>query len=175
MDRTTQIVDAALDLLESGGPDALSMRAIAEAVGMRAPSLYKHFPDKRRLEAALVERGFRAQALAFQAASDSPTPLVAIARTYRAWALAHPHLYRLMTERPLPRELLPDGVEDSAAAPLVAIAGTLDRARALWGLAHGLVSLELAARFPADADIEAAWQAGIDAFTSTHDTVNLTR
>jgi hypothetical protein len=48
---------------------------------------------------------------------------------------------------------------------MVAAQGNIDRARALWGLAHGLIALELAGRFPPDADVHAAWEAGIAAFT----------
>ena len=88
---------------------------------------------------------------------DSPEEL---GRAYRAYALAHPHLYRLMTERPLPRERLPAGVEERAAAPLLDALGDRDLARAAWALAPGLVALELAGRFPPDADVEAAWRAG---------------
>jgi hypothetical protein len=68
-----------------------------------------------------------------------------------------------MTERPLPRERLPSGVEARAAAPLLEAAGDQDRARAVWAFAHGMVILELNGRFPADADLDAAWQAGITA------------
>jgi hypothetical protein len=42
--------------------------------------------------------------------------------------------------------------------------GSQARARALWAFAHGMVMLELDHRFPADADLDAAWQAGIAAF-----------
>ena len=71
-----------------------------------------------------------------------------------------------MTELPLPRDRLPDGLEARAAAPLVRAAGDEDRARALWAFAHGMVTLELAGRFPPDADVDAAWQTGIAAFTA---------
>ena len=42
--RAESIVAAALDILESEGREGLTMRHLAEAVGIRAPSLYKHFP-----------------------------------------------------------------------------------------------------------------------------------
>ena len=70
-----------------------------------------------------------------------------------------------MTERPLPREDLPAGLEDRAAAPLVAaVGGDRDRARATWAFAHGMVQLELAGRFPHDADLDAAWRTAVEAF-----------
>jgi hypothetical protein len=68
-----------------------------------------------------------------------------------------------MTDRPLRRDLLPPGLEARAAAPLVAAAGSADRARAVWAFAHGMTILELNGRFPSDADLDAAWSAGLRA------------
>ncbi len=166
MSRRDQIVDVARDLLETQGPDGVTMRAIADRLEIRAPSLYKHIADKHELEVALIARGFTEQATAFTAAiADSDEPVIAIARAYRTWALAH--LYTLMTDNPVPRDELPDGVEDAAAAPLViAVDGDIDRARALWAFAHGMVTLELAQRFPPDADLDTAWTTGINRLAS---------
>jgi AcrR family transcriptional regulator len=162
--RKAEIVGAARDLLEAGGAEAVTMRAIAERLGIKAPSLYKHFPDKSALEAALVAAGLSEQADAFIAASRSRNPLAALAKAYRSWAAAHPHLYVLMTSHPLERDRLPEGVEAAAAAPIVkACGGDADRARAAWAFAHGMTSLELAGRFPPDADLDAAWRSGIAA------------
>jgi len=78
--RAREIVDAARALLEEEGAAALSMRRVAERVGIRAPSLYKHLPDKAALEAALVSAGFEESATAFEAAVDgADEPLVALA------------------------------------------------------------------------------------------------
>lgn len=164
--RRGDIVAAARDLLEQGGPEAVTMRAIAERLGIRAPSLYKHVPDKHALEVALVVAGFEELEAAFREATPGSTdPLADLARAYRAWAAGHPHLYRLMTERPLPRTELPPGLEAAAARPLVeAVGGDETLARTVWAFAHGLASLELAGRFPPDADVDAAWAAGIGAF-----------
>ena len=64
----------------------------------------------------------------------------------------------------LPREHLPPGLEERTAAPVLRVAGSQARARAVWAFAHGMVMLELDHRFPADADLDAAWRAGIAAF-----------
>lgn len=140
---------------------------MAAAVGIKAPSLYKHFPDKEELETALIAEAFRQVATVFsKAVEDSPEPLAELARAYRQWAKEHPHLYTLMTHKPLRREPLPEGLEAAAALPLVrAVGGDPDLARAAWALAHGLTSLELAGRFPPDADIDidAAWRTGVAA------------
>ena len=149
-------------LLEEQGAATLTMRRLAERVGIRAPSLYKHFPDKAALEAAVIATGLEDAAAVFEAAVETTTdPLPALAAAYRQFALDHPHLYRLMNSGPLPR---PPGLEDRTAAPLVRVAGTPARARAIWAFAHGMLMLELDHRFPPDADLDAAWQAGIAAF-----------
>jgi len=71
-----------------------------------------------------------------------------------------------MTDRPLPRERLPEGLEARAAGPILQAMGAVASARAAWGMAHGLVMLELNDRFPPDADLDAAWEAGVAALES---------
>jgi AcrR family transcriptional regulator len=166
--RAQEIVAAARELLESEGPGALSMRRVADRLGIRAPSIYKHLPDKRTLENALISDAFEEQAVSFAAAiEDGGDPLTAIASAYRRFALAHPHLYRLMTDRALDRAGLVPGAEDRAARPVVdAMGGDVDRARAVWAFAHGMTILELNDRFPAGADLDAAWATGLAAFSS---------
>lgn len=166
--RAREIVTAAREILEQDGPEALSMRRIADSLGIRAPSIYKHLPDKEALEAAIISTGFEEQAALFEAAiATSEDPLGALACAYRDFACEHPHLYRLMTERALNRELLVPGSEERAARPLYLATGeNLDLARAAWAFAHGMTILELNRRFPADADVDAAWRHGIDALRS---------
>jgi AcrR family transcriptional regulator len=160
--RREQAIAVARELLETNGEAGLSMRRIADRMGIRAPSLYKHLPDKAALELALVEAALTELGDALRAAGPD---LAALAQAYRSWAHAHPHLYALATERPLPRDRLPAGLEDRAAEPLVAaMGGNEHRSRALWAAAHGLTSLELAGRFPPHANLDAAWTALVEAF-----------
>jgi AcrR family transcriptional regulator len=164
--RAREIVAAARGLLEEEGAEALSMRRLAERLGIRAPSIYKHLPGKGALEAAVMSAAFEEQGAAFAAALDgAEDPLAALSRAYRDFARTHPHLYRLMTQGTLPRERLAPGVEDAAAAPIVrAVGGDRDAARALWAFAHGMTILELDGRFPPGADLDAAWRRGLAAF-----------
>jgi AcrR family transcriptional regulator len=164
--RAREIVAAARAILEEEGLDGLTMRRIAERLGIRAPSLYKHFPDKVSLEAAIISAAFEEQAGVFErAVEDGDDPLDALGAAYRSFALAHPHLYRLMTDRELRRDLLAPGVEDRAGLTIYRAAGEdTDRARAAWAFAHGMAMLELTNRFPPGADIDAAWREGIRAF-----------
>jgi AcrR family transcriptional regulator len=164
-ERAREIASAALALLEEEGAGGLSMRRLAERIGIRAPSIYKHFPDKRALETAIISLGFELQAEAFERAVEgADDPLPALGRAYRRFGLEHPHLYRLMTERELDREQLAPGAEARAAAPAIEAAGRdPDLARAAFAFAHGMTILELDRRFPPDADLDAAWGRGIRA------------
>jgi AcrR family transcriptional regulator len=162
--RAQEIVAAARELLEAEGPDALSMRRVATRLGIRAPSLYKHLPDKAALEDAIISDGFRELAIAFEAALDTKDALAALGSSYRAFGIEHPHLYRLMTERPLRRDRLEPGVEERAAATVIrAVGGDADLARAAFAFAHGMTVLELNGRFPPGADLDAAWRSGLAA------------
>lgn len=167
--RAREILAAARELLEAEGPDALSMRNLGERLGIRAPSIYKHFASKEVLEAALISAGFEEQAELFEAAlGGSDEPIVAIAEAYRNYAKSHPHLYRLMFDRSLNRDLLVPGVEDRAVAPaLSAVGENRALARAVWAFAHGMTILELNQRFPSDADLDAAWREGLDALKAS--------
>ena len=161
--RQQDIVDAARDLLTKEGVEALTLGRVAQALGIKTPSLYKHFGSKRALEAELIAEGLRQSTAAL---TDAGPTLADVAQAYRRFALDNPHLYRLMTDRPLPRDLLPKGLEERAAAPIIIAAqGDPDRARAAWAFAHGMVALELAGRFPDDADLDAAWQRGLEALS----------
>lgn len=162
MTRSEEILDVAEALLEAEGAQALTMRRLAMEMGIRAPSLYKHVANKDAIEAGLQERALIAMATTLEPAGAE---LIEITRLYRQWALAHPGLYELATRRPLRRDEIAPGVEAAAAAQLVAAAGGEEhRARALWALAHGLIDLELAGRFPPDADLDRTWQAALTPF-----------
>jgi AcrR family transcriptional regulator len=166
--RARQIVAVARKLLEDEGVDGVSMRSLGQRLGMKAPSLYKHFPSKEALEATLISIGFEEQAELFQTAlADSPEPLVAMADAYRAYAKRNPQLYRLMYDRSLNRSLLVAGTEEAAAAPsFQAAGGDTDLARAAWAFAHGMTILELNDRFSEGANVDAAWQRGITALNA---------
>ncbi|WP_375256744.1 TetR/AcrR family transcriptional regulator [Streptomyces sp. MNP-20] len=164
--RAREIVTAARALVEEAGPEALTMRSLADRLGIKAPSLYKHFPDKAAVEVELIAQQLAGSAAACEAAVDrAPGSLAALAEAYRTHALAHPHLYRLATERPLPRHALPPGLEERAAAPLLRVCdGDVERARAVWAFAHGMVILEIHGRFPEGVGLGEAWKRGVTAF-----------
>ena len=54
-DTKQTILDKALELFSAQGYDAVSVGEIAKAVGIKAPSLYNHFPSKQAIFDAIVE------------------------------------------------------------------------------------------------------------------------
>jgi AcrR family transcriptional regulator len=166
--RREQLLNLAEHVLERDGLEEFGVGALAREAGVKAPSLYKHFDGIDDIRNALVARGLRRFAAALTAGDECTSPSdpgtrgATFVNAYRAYARASPALYRLMTEYPLDRARLEPGAEDAAMAPLLALLGEdareHHRARAAWAWMHGLVTLEIAARFPDDADVDAAWQ-----------------
>ena len=58
-DTKAKILEKALELFSENGYDAVSVDQIAKAVGIKAPSLYNHFPGKRAIFDAIVEKTAR--------------------------------------------------------------------------------------------------------------------
>ena len=162
--RREQILEESRRILEEQGLEALTMRNLAAAMDIKAPSLYKHIKDREEIELLLTEVAFRELGAAL---AESSPDLGAMAGAYRGWALSNPALYRIATSRALDRENLSAGLEAGAEAPLLeALGNSRDLARSCWAMAHGLVDLELNDRFPPGADIDAAWARGVAAFSA---------
>lgn len=145
------------------------MRNVAAAIGIRAPSLYEHVTDKRALESAIIATGLEEQGVALTAAvaeiGNGDDVLMALCMAWRRWALAHPHVYRLIYVRDLDRsDPAVASAEQAAGAPLRALFdGDVAAARVVWAFAHGMVSLELSDRFPPGADVDELWVRGLGA------------
>jgi len=94
------LLDAATALIREAGVDGLSMRKLADRVGVSRTAPYHHFVDKQALLSALAEAGFRRYEAALQQAlASAPTAdaqLRAFIRCYLTFALAHPESYDLM-------------------------------------------------------------------------------
>jgi AcrR family transcriptional regulator len=165
--RVAETVAAAGQILESEGPGALTMRRLAEELGIRAPSLYKHFVNKAAVELALIEDALFDIGDVTHGAIATPGPrgaLRSLLHTYRRYCLSRPNLYRLATSGFLPRQDLPAGLEEWAGNPWFVVTRESTVAQALWSFAHGMVILELDNRYPPGSDLDATWEAGAAAF-----------
>lgn len=145
---------AARAVLEREGWQTLTMRTLADELGIAAPSLYKHFASKDALRTQLI-------GLALKEFGEAVRPVTSVAtlvRRYRDVAADNPQLYRLATSGTLDREALPPGLEEWSGSPFFEATGDAHRAQALWAAVHGMVVLELDGRFPTGTAPEATWR-----------------
>jgi AcrR family transcriptional regulator len=159
------LVAAAVRTVEAKGAEGFSLREVARDVGVSANAAYRHFEDKDALLAAVATVGFEALSTDMQRALDAPprrqtageAALVAVGRAYVAFALARPHLFRLMfTDRgtsclqveatmqgPTPGVLLRQALDVLAAEGRVAAGRQGTDAMDAWVVAHGFAMLAL--------------------------------
>ncbi|XVQ14283.1 TetR/AcrR family transcriptional regulator [Spirillospora sp. CA-255316] len=94
------LIAAAADLLDAGGPEAVTLREVGNRVGVSHNAPYKHFANKEALLAAVAaeELTRMGEALAALRKGDLPENEVlrAALREYVAWALAHPARFQLV-------------------------------------------------------------------------------
>ncbi len=130
-----EILEAAWALAHEQGLAQVTLRGVADRVGMRAPSLYSHFPSKSAIYDAMFGDAW-AECLAVMRAtradvpSDAREALRFFARTYFDFAVADPVRNQLMNQRPIP------GFEPSeqAYAPSVAVLEEFREAIAVHGV-----------------------------------------
>ena len=165
------IVAAARRTLEADGLAALTMRSVAEAVGVKGPSLYKRFPDREALLRAVADSVVAdlSRTMATATATDDPAADVhAAVLAYRAFVRRNPNGYRLLFTE-LPSGASPDpAILAALGEPLVrAMAGiagesrSLEAARTVVAWAHGFVSMELSGAFRLGGDVERAFEFGV--------------
>ena len=175
-----EILVAARELLaETQDADALTVRSVAERVGVSTPSIYLHFADKAALLDAVCEAVFAdLDSLMEEAAATTQDPFEGLRLrgvAYVRFALANPEQYRLaMMTMPGRHDLGKTALmyEDIVAGPTYAnLMGAVQRcidvgvfapgtdaqtvATTLWAAAHGAVSLCLAKPDLAGDDAEA--------------------
>jgi AcrR family transcriptional regulator len=174
-DLRAALIEAGLALLEARAADDLGLREVARAVGVSPTAIYRHFPDKRALMAALAAEGLARLAAAQHAASEAAGGGVAgfsaTGAAYVRFALANPALFRLIFANAASADLLKDGPEDDAMAFLRANAAALAEgvggdaqvvALQAWAIAHGLAMLMLDGQVPVeDALIDRVVDAGV--------------
>jgi AcrR family transcriptional regulator len=155
------LLGAAADILETEGPDALSVRRIAAAAGVAPMGVYNHFKSKFGIIEALYVQGFdrlREATASIEEIQDPYEGLMQCGRRYRSLALANPMLYRIMFQSAVPGfeqseeafevavqafGTLANAVRRAMAAGVIAEGPLTDTAQILWASVHGWVSLEL--------------------------------
>lgn len=159
-----EILEAAAAILdETGDEAAVTLRAIARAVGIAAPSIYAHFPDREAVLDQLVADGFAEFTATLQAAvvplADPVDRLYAGCRAYLAYAAERPERYGVLFHHPGIKareratdpaaraqgagalDVLVQGVVQCARAARSATTDPFADAVALWVAVHGLATL----------------------------------
>lgn len=117
-----EIKEVAWQQIAANGAPALSLRAIARAMGMTAPALYRYFPSRDDLVTALIVDAYNSLAEALESARAAhaldahAARLRAAGTAYRNWALAHPQRYALIFGTPIPGYEAPAEITTPAAA-----------------------------------------------------------
>jgi AcrR family transcriptional regulator len=128
-----EIREIAMRQVEEGGVEALSLKAIAEEMGMSGPALYRYVTSRNELLADLVVESWEELASALERAAEenarasAARRLGAIGLAYRAWATAQPHSYRLAVQTRLGSgELAPERVIPAAQRAMAVVLDAID-------------------------------------------------
>lgn len=157
-DLSRALVDAGRRILETEGPDALSLRAVAREAGVSPAAPYHHFKDKGELLDAVAAEGWRelgdAIALARAEATSPAVAVTEIGVAYIRFARENPALYRIMYRMACDRKTMPEharkaegGVGQVAEAILAAGAKPMTELDlqliqiAAWCTAHGIAEM----------------------------------
>src|SRR5215469_7110967 len=161
------ILAGATALLEqTGNEEAVTLRAVAREVGISAPSIYSHFPDREAIVEAVVDGAFADFNAAIEDAANAAIAAGAGPRervragcaAYLRFAAERPNRYKLMFERQyriggeVPDvqitgfDLLVRSIQDCVAAGISASTDAARDATAIWLALHGYATLP--ARLP---------------------------
>ena len=159
------VTERAGQLIDERGAETLTLADLAESLGVRVPSLYKHIDGMPAIQrgvmlAAKVDlRNALAEAAVGKSRDDA---IAAMSNAYRRWALAHPGQYPMTSHAPAP------GDDDDLAAStaltevIFAVLGgyelrgddAVDATRFLRSALHGFVALETSGGFGLPVDLE---------------------
>jgi AcrR family transcriptional regulator len=161
-----QIYQSALRILETEGPQAVSMRRLAKDVGITAMAIYHHFPSRDALLGAVVDSEFEKLVDFFSRKNGHRSfeaAMIHIMDGYIDYALTHPRIFDYVFSMPRPgARRFPDDFRARRSATLNLTAdivcewmkvGKLKRddaweiAMQLWAHAHGYLALWRGGRF----------------------------
>ncbi|MDQ2741571.1 MAG: WHG domain-containing protein [Chloroflexota bacterium] len=159
------VIARAAELHEELGSDKVTFALLAERLGVKTPSLYKHVDGVAALQRGISIRAKRELGALLSAAAVGKSredAIMALSWAYRTWALAHPSQYATVVRAPLPGD-----TEDEATSGLIlsviyaVLAGyglkaddAVDATRFFRSTLHGFVALETGNAFELPVDLE---------------------
>ncbi len=168
----------AAEIADENGWDQLTLAAVAGAVGVRQPSLYKHVESLAALRRDVSVAGARDLADALTSAAvgrSGPAALGAMADAYRDYARRFPGRYAASVVAPAPG----DEEHERIAARVIEVIGAvlaefglagddvIHAIRALRSMLHGFVAIESAGGFAMPQDLEESYRRMVDGFAAT--------
>lgn len=172
-----RVVEEGERMADEVGLSSITLAALAERLGVRQPSLYKHIAGTDGLQRSIAVRaknelaGILGRATVGLARDDA---VASMARAYRAWALEHPGRYQAAQRAPLRG----DADDERASANVVGVAvdvmagydlrgdDAVDAIRALRAALHGFVTLEASGGFAMPVNTERSFDRLVDGLTT---------
>lgn len=159
------IADAALAILENEGAAAVTMRRVAQAVGITPMAIYHHFPNREALLNTITDREFEKLAGYIQAApqtGSAETRILQTALAYADYALDRPRIFEYVFSAPRPgarrfpddfrarrspsMNLVADAIANAMANGLLKRDDIWEVAFTMTALTHGFITLHLGGR-----------------------------
>lgn len=172
------VVTTAATIADRDGLEAASLRAVADELGIKTPSLYNHVNGLAGLRRELALYGARHLRDVVAAAMGEGNPIEMVRRSvhaYRRFALKHQGLYQAMLPAPRPGE--DDEVYRAMAEPVAVLTATLVDAgvdegetvhviRALRSVVHGFIDLEMKDGFGMPVEVDVSFEKAIEVILS---------
>jgi AcrR family transcriptional regulator len=158
------IVRAAAEILEEEGLTGVTMQAVAQRVGVRAPSLSKRVEGRDTLLRLVAEATLGELAARVEPIEDAAE----LAGAFRAFGRERPAAFLLVMApapgTPVARQEFRDAASTSVLRVAAGLAGeerALEAARTLTAWSTGFVGMEINGAFTLGGDVESAWRFGL--------------
>ena len=151
---TDAIIQSAADLIRTHGLAALSMRTLAARLGVRASSLYRHFPDRASIEGALASSAAEQLLTRMRESAQglsSDKALVNAARAYLEYSVSEASFYDILMQSFVPSQVSNEskGIWDFfvvLVSDTTQFGDDVSGAAALWSFLHGFSVLSRAGK-----------------------------
>lgn len=156
------ILDAARRIIATAGPDALSMRELADRIDYSPAAIYEYFDSKNDIVDEVCAEGHLRLTEKLQRVEEERDPagyLRALGLAYVDFAVSNPDFYRLMFATPPSQVSVEDMMQEGSSFPIVLAAvergvaagvfhtrpgfEALEIAYAVWAMVHGIAMLRI--------------------------------
>lgn len=177
------MVDEAERMADEVGLSRLTLAALAQRLGVKQPSLYKHVDGMPGLQRSIAVRakGELADTLARATVGRARDDAIrALSTAYRRWALSHPGRYAATVHAPEPGDVADQAVSEAVVTVVGDVLvgydlrddAAVDAIRALRSALHGFVTLESNAGFGLPVDVDRSFDRMVDGLVTALATWN---